>query len=144
MVMIKLLIFTGLRNAELAGIRLQDVDLDHCQVRVVQGKGGRTEACCFRTASEANSGKYIHGPRERRAGFLFESTGCGLTPPCAFGRSSMNMPLPLESTGESTRISSATKSLRFSPEGGSSAQNCNCSAVMLRKRVWRSIATWLW
>jgi integrase len=29
MIMIKLLIFTGLRNAELARVRLQDVDLDH-------------------------------------------------------------------------------------------------------------------
>jgi integrase len=44
MIMIKLLIFTGLRNAELARLRLQDVDLDQCQLRVVQGKGGKCVA----------------------------------------------------------------------------------------------------
>jgi integrase len=38
MVMIKLPIYTGLRNAELARVRRQDADLDHCQLRVVQGK----------------------------------------------------------------------------------------------------------
>jgi integrase/recombinase XerD len=31
MVMIKMLIYTGLPNAELARVRLQDVDLDQCQ-----------------------------------------------------------------------------------------------------------------
>ena len=34
MVMIKLLIFTGLRNAELSQIRLKHVDLDLCQIRI--------------------------------------------------------------------------------------------------------------
>jgi integrase/recombinase XerD len=34
MIMIKLLVFTGLRNAELACVRLQDVDLDNCQLHV--------------------------------------------------------------------------------------------------------------
>jgi integrase/recombinase XerD len=47
MIMIKLLIFTGLRNAELARLRLQDVDLDQCQLRVVQGKGGKCVATHF-------------------------------------------------------------------------------------------------
>jgi integrase/recombinase XerD len=40
-VLIKLLLFTGLRNVELAHVRRQDVNLDHCQSRVVQGKGGK-------------------------------------------------------------------------------------------------------
>jgi hypothetical protein len=31
MVLVKLLLFTGLRNVELAHVRPQDVDLDHCQ-----------------------------------------------------------------------------------------------------------------
>jgi integrase len=34
MVLIKVLIFTGLRNSELAKVKLQDVDLDHCQIGV--------------------------------------------------------------------------------------------------------------
>ena len=40
-VMIKLLIFTGVRNAELAQIRLEDVDLDGLTIRIEQGKGSR-------------------------------------------------------------------------------------------------------
>ena len=35
----EVLIFTGLRNSELARVRLQDVDLDQCHIRVVQGEG---------------------------------------------------------------------------------------------------------
>ena len=47
MVLIKLLLFTGLRNRELAPVRRQDVDLDHCQIRVVQGKGGKDRSVLF-------------------------------------------------------------------------------------------------
>ena len=39
MVMIKLLIFTGIRNRELASIQLKDVDLKSLQIRIEQGKG---------------------------------------------------------------------------------------------------------
>src|SRR5262245_61705123 len=37
-VMLKLLLFTGIRNAELAQLRLTDVDLHTCQLRITQGK----------------------------------------------------------------------------------------------------------
>ena len=39
--MIKLLIFTGVRNAELAGMRITDVDLENLRIRIEQGKGGK-------------------------------------------------------------------------------------------------------
>ena len=39
--MIKLLIFTGVRNAELAQIRLADIDLEGLRIRIEQGKGGK-------------------------------------------------------------------------------------------------------
>ena len=73
LVMIKLLIFTGLRNAELARLRLQDVDLDHCQVRVAQGKGQKDRSVLFPSSFRGELGQYLHGQRERRAVFLFES-----------------------------------------------------------------------
>jgi len=60
MIMIKLLIFTGLRNVELARVRLQDVDLDHCQLHVVQGKSSKDRSVLFPSGF-------------RRAEFLFES-----------------------------------------------------------------------
>src|SRR5262245_7837760 len=40
-VLIKTLLYTGVRVAELVGIRLGDVDLDACRIRITQGKGGK-------------------------------------------------------------------------------------------------------
>jgi integrase/recombinase XerD len=45
--MIKLLIFTGLRNAELARVRLEDLDVDRCQISVVQGKASKDRKVLF-------------------------------------------------------------------------------------------------
>jgi integrase/recombinase XerD len=72
MIMIKLLIYTGLRNAELARVRLQDVDLDHCQLHVVQGKSSKDRSVLFPSSFRGELGQYIHGHREHRAVFLFE------------------------------------------------------------------------
>jgi integrase/recombinase XerD len=73
MIMIKLLIFTGLRNAELARIRLGDVDLDRCQISVVQGKGSKDRSVLFPASFRGEIAQYILGLQERRAAFLFES-----------------------------------------------------------------------
>ena len=73
MVMIKVLIFTGLRNAELARIRLQDVDLDECHIRVGQGKGGRDRTVLFPTSFRGELLQYLQGAQARRAVHLFES-----------------------------------------------------------------------
>lgn len=73
MILIKLLIFTGLRNAELAHVRVQDVDLDHCQIRVVEGKGGKDRSALFPTSFRGELAQYMRGPRERGAVYLFES-----------------------------------------------------------------------
>jgi site-specific recombinase XerD len=43
---IRLLVDTGMRRAELVGLRLEDLDLDQ-DVAVVYGKGGRQRACPF-------------------------------------------------------------------------------------------------
>jgi integrase/recombinase XerD len=71
--MIKLLIYTGLRNAELARVRLQDVDLDYCQLHIVQGKNSKDRSVLFPSSFRGEFGQYIHGHRERGAVFLFES-----------------------------------------------------------------------
>ena len=73
MIMIKLLIFTGLRNAELARVRLQDVDLERCQISVVQGKGAKDRSVLFPASFRGELAQYIRGLQERRAVFLFES-----------------------------------------------------------------------
>lgn len=54
MVMIKLLIFTELRNAELSQIRLKHVDLDQCHIESSKERGRRTVACSSRQVFEEN------------------------------------------------------------------------------------------
>jgi integrase/recombinase XerD len=73
MVMIKLLLFTGLRNAELAHVRWQDVGLDHCQIRVVQGKGRKDRSVLFPLSFRGELAQYMQGPERRRAVYVFES-----------------------------------------------------------------------
>jgi integrase len=47
MVLIKTLFYTGVRVSELVHIRLVDVDLDRCQIRINQGKGGKDRLVPF-------------------------------------------------------------------------------------------------
>ena len=46
-VMLKLLLFTGIRNAELVQLRLTDIDLQTCHVRITQGKGHKDRYVLF-------------------------------------------------------------------------------------------------
>lgn len=73
MVLIKLLIFTGLRNAELANIRLQDVDLDQCEIQVVRGKGSKDRRILFPTSFRGELAQYIRSAEDAGATYLFES-----------------------------------------------------------------------
>ncbi len=72
-VMIKLLIFTGIRNAELAGMRLVDVDLEGLQIRIEQGKGNRDRYVLIPSSFRGELMQYIESQKERRATYLFES-----------------------------------------------------------------------
>jgi site-specific recombinase XerC len=41
MILIKTLLYTGVRVAELVAIGIDDVDLDACRIRITHGKGGK-------------------------------------------------------------------------------------------------------
>lgn len=45
MIIIKTLLYTGIRVSELIRLQINDVDLDRCQVKVVSGKGQKE--CAF-------------------------------------------------------------------------------------------------
>jgi integrase/recombinase XerD len=70
-ILIKTLLYTGVRVSELVRIRIADVDLDTCRIRITQGKGGKDRIVPFPPRSLA-----LHIDAQRRAGAvcLFESS----------------------------------------------------------------------
>jgi integrase/recombinase XerD len=47
MVLIKTLFYTGVRVSELVAIRLDEVDVERCQIRITQGKGSKDRQVPF-------------------------------------------------------------------------------------------------
>lgn len=72
-VMLKLVLFTGIRNAELSNIRQDDVDLDQMKVRITHGKGGNDRYVLFPPYFRGELAQYVAIQRERGAIYLFES-----------------------------------------------------------------------
>lgn len=72
-VMIKLLIFTGVRNGELAQIRLGDVDLDGLQIRIEQGKGSKDRYVPIPQSFRGELWQYLDNQLKKNATYLFES-----------------------------------------------------------------------
>jgi integrase/recombinase XerD len=75
-VLLKLLLFTGIRNAELVHLRLPAVDLQACQLRITQGKGAPDRYVLFPTHFRGELAQYIERQRARGATYLFESNRC--------------------------------------------------------------------
>ena len=73
MVLIKTLLYTGVRVAELVEIRLADVDLERCQIRVINGKGGKDRVVPFPTAFKETLSLHMAAMRKQDATHLFES-----------------------------------------------------------------------
>jgi integrase/recombinase XerD len=73
-VLIKTLLYTGVRVAELVAIRLDDVDLDACWIRITRGKGGKDRFAPFPTSFKETLALYMQAMRERGATHLFESS----------------------------------------------------------------------
>lgn len=72
-VMIKLLLYTGIRNSELANLELHDVDLDAMTIRVDQGKGKKDRYVPFPLSFRGELAQYIDNQKDRKARYLFET-----------------------------------------------------------------------
>ena len=72
-VLIKTLLYTGVRVAELVRIRLADVDLDACRIRITQGKGSKDRVVPFPAAFKETLALHIDAQRRAGAAYLFES-----------------------------------------------------------------------
>ena len=73
LVMIKLLIYTGIRNAELTNVQIKDVDLTNCTVRIEQGKGKKDRYVLFPMSFRGELAQYAEKQKCNGAKFLFES-----------------------------------------------------------------------
>jgi integrase/recombinase XerD len=72
-VMLKLLLFTGMRNAELVQLRLADVDLQTCHLRITQGKGHKDRYVLFPTPFRGELAQYLARQHQQGATYLFET-----------------------------------------------------------------------
>ena len=72
--LIKSLLYTGVRVAELVSIRLGDVDLDACRIRITHGKGAKDRYVPFPATFKETLALHISAARDNGAAFLFESS----------------------------------------------------------------------
>jgi integrase/recombinase XerD len=73
-VLIKTLLYTGVRVAELVAIRLDDVDLDACRIRITNGKGGKDRYVPFPAGFKETLALHMAAMRDKGAVHLFESS----------------------------------------------------------------------
>ena len=73
MVLINIMIYTGVRVGELIKIKLEDVNLNKCQIKVVQGKGSKDRIVPFPNDFREVLAAYIKNCEENKNTYLFES-----------------------------------------------------------------------
>jgi integrase/recombinase XerD len=74
LVLIKTLLYTGVRVSELVAIRLDDVDFDRCQIRVNEGKGRKDRVVPFPSAFKEILALHADALRKKGVAHLFESS----------------------------------------------------------------------
>ena len=74
MILIKLLMFTGVRNAELSNIKMSDVDLKGLKVRIEKGKGNKDRYVPIPETFRGELTQYISNQKEKNAVYLFETS----------------------------------------------------------------------
>lgn len=74
LLIIKILLYTGSRVNGLVNIKLTDVDLDQCQIRIQQGKGGKDRVVPFPDHFKETVAQHIQAMKDKGASFLFESS----------------------------------------------------------------------
>ncbi|HLZ60229.1 MAG TPA: tyrosine-type recombinase/integrase [Ktedonosporobacter sp.] len=72
MIFIKTLFYTGVRVSELATIRLTDVDVERCQIRISQGKGDQDRLVPFPISFRELLALHMQRMHEKQAVYLFE------------------------------------------------------------------------
>ena len=86
MMIIKTLLYTGVRVSELINIKLADVDFDRCQIRINKGKGDKDRIVPFPPPFKEMLAMHADSMKKKNAVFLFESTWKKKYTDRAFGR----------------------------------------------------------
>lgn len=73
MVLIKILLYTGVRVNELVNIKLQDIDYDSCQIRINLGKGSKDRIVPFPLGFRETLMLYAKNEETSGTIYLFES-----------------------------------------------------------------------
>jgi integrase/recombinase XerD len=73
-ILIKLLLYTAARVSELVNMRLEDVDLGQCQIKVIAGKGGKDRLVLFPSSFREALALHMEAQRQKGAVYLFESS----------------------------------------------------------------------
>jgi len=73
MVLVRTFLYTGVRVSELTRIRLEDVDLERCQIRINRGKGSKDRIVPFPSSFREVLALHVDGMRKQGATHLFES-----------------------------------------------------------------------
>jgi integrase/recombinase XerD len=73
-VIIKTLLYTGARVSELVNIKLSEVDLDKCQIRITQGKSKKDRIVPFPSSFREILAMHINKMNDRNSKYLFESS----------------------------------------------------------------------
>ena len=72
-VIIKTLLYTGVRVSELISIKLSDVDLDNCQIRINKGKGNKDRIVPFPSSFMEVLAVHVANAKKDKLNYLFES-----------------------------------------------------------------------
>jgi integrase/recombinase XerD len=73
MIMIKIMLYTGVRVGELIKIKIEDISLNQCQIRINEGKGNKDRIVPFPTNFREVLAVYIKGVKLNGNIYLFES-----------------------------------------------------------------------
>ena len=73
-IIIKTLLYTGVRVSELVKIKISEVDLDRCQIKITQGKGKKDRIVPFPAQFREVLTMYIDKMSEKNCKYLFESS----------------------------------------------------------------------
>lgn len=73
MVLIKILLYTGIRVQELVNVKMEDIDFDRCQIRINQGKGNKDRIVPFPNAFKETLVFFVNAEQTKGGIYLFES-----------------------------------------------------------------------